>query len=192
MKPIADGVVSGSHRRRVATKVTIRGASRDDTKAIAEIYNHGIADGNSTFDDYRVSADRYDSFFSAPEKAALLVAEWEKRVIGWASIISISERRAYRFTCLGSLFVHKDFRRLGVGHALKEAQIGEAARIGYHVMIAEVLSTNIAAISLNMRFNYRVVGEIWEAGYRNGNWIGLVIMQRLLHKRSKAKTLPNT
>ena len=167
-------------------KITTRRASREDAEAIAEIYNHGVADGNATFDDDLVSAERYDSFFDAPERAMILVAESRKRVVGWASIQPISERRAYRFTGIGSLFVHKDFRRMGVGHVLKVTQIEEADRLGYHCMISEVLSTNIGAIALNLSFGYRFVGEIWEAGYRNGKWIGLVIMERLLDEQSQA------
>ena len=72
---------------------------------------------------------------------------------------------------------------MGVGRLLKKAQIIEANRIGYHAMVAEVLSTNIGGISLNLKFGYRIVGEILEAGYRNRMWIGLVILQKLLSNK---------
>jgi L-amino acid N-acyltransferase YncA len=161
-------------------QVKIRHASRADAAAIAEIYNHAIADDNATFDAFPVSEERYSSFFEANERFAMLVAVAEERVVGWASINPISDRWAYRFTCLGSFFVHKEFRGKKIGSALKAAQIEEAARLGYHSLIVEVLSTNLASISINLSFGFRVVGETWEAGYRNGKWIGLITMQKFL------------
>lgn len=161
-------------------EVNIRHASREDAQAIAEIYNHAIDDRNATFDSFPVSADRYTSFFDRNERASMLVAVANDQVIGWASVSPISNRWAYRFTCIGSFFVHKEFRGKKIGSALKAAQINEAARIGYHSLVVEVLSTNVVSILLNLRFGFRVVGETWEAGYRDGKWIGLVIMQKIL------------
>ncbi len=162
-------------------QVEIRYATQSDAEDIAEIYNHAIADGNATFDSFPVSGDRYSAFFNGDKRHVLLVAVSEARVVGWASVSPISDRWAYRFTCLGSFFVHKDFRGLRIGTALKAAQIDEATRCGYHSLVVEVLTTNTISISLNLRAGFRVVGEIWEAGFRDGKWIGLVSMQKILN-----------
>jgi L-amino acid N-acyltransferase YncA len=162
-------------------RVKIRNACLEDADAIAEIYNHAIADGNATFDTFPVSGNRYASFFERDDRASLLVAVSKNQVVGWASISPISDRWAYRYTCLGSFFVHRRFRGKGVGNALKGAQTEEAARLGYHSLIVEVLSTNLISIRLNLTFGFRIVGESWEAGYRDGKWIGLVIMQKMLN-----------
>jgi phosphinothricin acetyltransferase len=160
--------------------VNIRHASREDGDAIAEIYNHGIADGNATFDEFPVSKERYSSFFEAHDRTAMLVAVADEQVVGWTAITPISDRWAYRYTCLGSFFVHREFRGNKIGSVLKAAQIEEAIRLGYHSLIVEVLSTNIVSVSINLSFGFRVVGEIWEAGYRDGKWIGLITMQKIL------------
>lgn len=161
-------------------QVTIRHADRKDAVAIAEIYNHGIEDGDATFDAFPVSSDRYSSYFESNARGSMLVAVAEGRVVGWTSVSPISGRWAYRYTCLGSTFVHRDFRGTRVGKALKAAQIEEAARLGYHSLTGEILSTNAVSLSLHLSFGFRVVGESWEAGYRNGKWIGLIKVEKIL------------
>ena len=76
--------------------------------------------------------------------------------------------------------MRKDFRGKGIGKTLKNEKIREARRLNYHSMICEVLSTNSISISLNLNIGFRIVGEIIEAGFREGKWIGLVIMQKSL------------
>jgi L-amino acid N-acyltransferase len=161
--------------------IEIRKATTEDTGAIAEIYNQAIAEGIATFDSFPVDAERYAPLLADPQ-ATLVVATVSDRVVGWASVSPISTRWAYRFTCLGSFFVHKDFRKQGIGSALKAAQIEEARTLGYHSLVVEILSTNFVSVSLNLNFGFRIVGEITEAGYRHGKWIGLIVMQKSLEQ----------
>lgn len=161
-------------------EVSIRSAEPYDKDSIAEIYNHAIADRNCTFDAFPVTGARFDSFFQGGNRQALLVATINTKVIGWTSIIPISDRWAFRFTCLGSFFVHRDFRGRNVGTRLKAAQILAAKRLGYHSLIVEVLSTNIISLALNLAYGFTIVGEMPEVGFRDGGWIGLIRMQKML------------
>lgn len=161
--------------------IKIRLATFQDLESVVEIYNQGVDSGFSTFDDFYISIDRYVSYLTGSKKrAALLVAVFEEQVIGWASIDPISERNAYRFTCLGSVYVRKEFRGMSVGRLLKKEKIIEASKLDYHSMICEVLSINKVSIILNLSLGFRIVGEIVQAGYRNDKWIGLIVMQKFL------------
>jgi L-amino acid N-acyltransferase len=158
----------------------IREANLDDCQAIALIYNQAIVQGNCTFDAYPVDESRYRNILDSDPRAKILIAERGSKVVGWASVQPISPRQAYRPTALGSLFVDERFLRCGIGGELKAHQLRLAAGLGYHSLVAEVLSNNPAGIALNLKFGYRLVGELLEAGFRNDQWIGLVILQKIL------------
>ena len=55
-----------------------------------------------------------------------------------------------------------------------------AVSLGYHSILGEILSTNPASVAMDISHGYRVVGEIYEAGFRNGRWIGLIVVQKVL------------
>lgn len=158
----------------------VRRAEPDDAPAIAEIYNQAIQEGISTYDAFHVGADRYVEYFANDSRYGMTVAEEDSQVIGWASVSPISPRWAYRYTAVGSYFVHRNFRGKGVGNELKRAQIEDARSRGYHSLVVEVLATNPRSIAMNVKHGFRVVGEIAEAGYRYRSWIGLVVMQKQL------------
>jgi phosphinothricin acetyltransferase len=162
-------------------KVIVRLASKKDVDSITEIYNETISEGIASFDKPPISRARYEAYFSEDRKSScLIVAEINDLIIGWASIDPISERWAYRFTCLGSTYVRKDYRNNKVGTLLKQQKFMEAKKLGYHSIIGEVLSINRKSLSFQLSFGYRIVGEIHEAGYRDDKWIGLIVIQKML------------
>ena len=171
--------------------IIIRPAKIEDVDAIAEIYNQGVDGGISTFDDFYVSVNRYKAYFDLNrKKSSLLVAVLENNIVGWASIDPISERNAYRFTSLGSVYVRNEFKGQQIGRLLKIAKLKDAVRLDYHSMICEILSTNHISVSLNLSLGFRIVGEISEAGYRNNNWIGLIVMQKFLKLHITEHSVP--
>lgn len=179
---MSDRVFPGPRSRGMCPHVDLafRTAAPSDATVIAEIYNHAVSDRNATYDAFPVSGRRFDDYFAGDAKRSLLIATLADIVVGWLSIAPLSTRWAYRYTALGGFFVHRDHRRRGLGTALKAEQILEAARLGYRSLVVEVLATNAASITINLGLGFRIVGEISDAGYRDGCWIGLVIMQKSL------------
>lgn len=163
-----------------ATTERIRPAEEEDCDAIAEIYNDGIMDGNATFDEFDVRGKRYSKYIKDSTRCSLLCALIDKLVVGWSLIEPKSERFAYRFTANFALYIRHGYRGRGIGMALSLAAEAEATRLGYHSIVSENLSTNPASIALDINNGYFRVGEIREAGFRNGEWIGLVLMQKIL------------
>ena len=159
-------------------KVLIRFAECGDLQRITEIYNEAVLERAYTFDEFHIDITRYSKIMKADSRSFIIVAEVNSVVVGWVSVVPISDRWAYRLTGVDSMFITRNFRRSGVGNSLREAEINEATRIGYRNIIGEVLSTNKESIAFNLKHGYRIVGEINEAGFRDGRWIGLVIMQK--------------
>jgi L-amino acid N-acyltransferase len=152
-----------------------------DLIAIAEIYNQGIDTKISTFDDFYVTHERYFRYLKNDALGyAIVLAEYNGLIIGWSSIEPKSERMAYRFTCLGSTYLRENYRNHKIGKILITKKILHAKKLGYHSIVGEILSINSASLKLCYELGYAHVGEISEAGFRNGQWIGLTIIQKKL------------
>lgn len=161
--------------------IHIRNAVEKDITSICEIYNESLIDGNISFDEPPIDENRYKKYLRINNnRSALIVAECESEILGWCSLDSISERFAYRFTCVGSTYVRQKYRGKKIGYLLKLNQFKIAKDLNYHSIIAEVLKYNINSIEFLINLDYRIVGEIQEAGFRNNKWIGLLILQKYL------------
>jgi phosphinothricin acetyltransferase len=158
----------------------IRLGMESDCEAIAAIYNEGIADRNATFDEYEVSAGRYLHYLQNDGKSGLLCAIAQDEVVGWGAIDPRSERFAYRFTGQIAIYIKRSYRGHGIGAALSRELDSLAITLGYHSLISENLSNNPPSLAVDIKNGYHVVGEIQEAGFRDGKWIGLIIMQKIL------------
>lgn len=162
-------------------KVFVRRAEYGDLVSVADIYNQGIDNRISTFDEDYVSCERYLHYLDTGNiRSFLLVAEYDNQLIGWTSIDPISVRYAYKHTSLSSTFMRKGFSGRRYAKLLSARKFVLAEHLDYHSIIAEVLSINNGAIRFLLDLDYTIVGEIMEAGYRDGRWIGLTIMQKML------------
>lgn len=165
----------------INSEIIIRNATIDDVDAITEIYNEALLEGIASFDEPPISKTRYQAYFKEDrERSCLLVAELNKKIIGWTSIDPISDRFAYRFTCVGSTYVKKEFTGNKIGTRLKQNQFNAAKKLGYHSIVGEILKVNLKSLAFLLKFDYEIVGELKEAGHRNNKWIGLVIIQKFL------------
>ena len=164
----------------VPADLTIRAATLLDCDTIAAIYNEGISDGNATFDEFEVGPSRYHRYLQDGSRSRLLCAVKDGIVVAWASVEPISDRHAYRFTGHIALYVARAHRGRGIGSALQGDVEHIAIELGYHSLVSENLSNNPASTAVDLKNGYRQVGEIREAGYRNGEWIGLIVMQKIL------------
>ncbi|MEO6340051.1 MAG: N-acetyltransferase family protein, partial [Caulobacteraceae bacterium] len=110
----------------------------------------------------------------------LLVAEWEGRVVGYASFGDFRPFQGYRHTVENSVYVAPDAHRRGVGRVLMEALIHRARAMGKHVMVAGIEAENLASIRLHAAAGFVEVGRLPQVGRKFGRWLDLVFMQRAL------------
>lgn len=164
------------------TEPRIRDASVDDAAPISAIYTESIAAGDATMVETAPSeAEIRDWITGLAKREAILVLEAEGAVVGWGVIKKYSDRRGYRFTCETSVFVDRSQVGTGYGTRIKSALIERCRRMGYHHMLARIMAVNVASIEYNKRFGYEVVGRQREAGFKDGQWQDIVIMQLVLN-----------
>src|SRR4051812_38569976 len=99
--------------------LNIRPAVESDQQAIMDIYNESVLHNTATFDTEARTFEKQLAWFkNHKNNHPVLVGEKEGKVVGWASLSPWSDRCAYDTTVEVSVYVHKDFRKQGIGSQL--------------------------------------------------------------------------
>ncbi|MBK7965709.1 MAG: N-acetyltransferase [Bacteroidetes bacterium] len=160
--------------------ITIRPATEKDVPRITEIYNDAILTTTATFDtEEKCLEDRVDWFRTHKSTHPILVALLNDLVIGFASLSRWSDRCAYDSTAETSLYVHKDYRKQGVGKQLLEVLVLEGEQVGLHTLIARITSGNEQSVYLHERLGFHVVGTLKEVGKKFGNFHDVHMLQKV-------------
>jgi L-amino acid N-acyltransferase YncA len=165
------------------SEIAIRAAVPADIGAITRIYAHAVRFGTASFE-----IEPPDEAEMARRQRALidggfpyLVAEADGAVAGYAYAGPYRPRPAYRFSVENSVYVAPEAHRRGVGRALLDRLVAEAAARGFRQMIAVIGDSDQAAsIALHRAAGFRLVGTIAAVGFKHGRWLDSVLMQREL------------
>ena len=159
----------------------VREAAAADQQAILEIYNDAVLGSTATFDlEPRTWEEQQRWLEEHRPPYQVFVATAEGSVVGWGSLSPFRTKPGYRFTAEDSIYVHKDFRRWGIGAALLQRLIGAAQHGGFHSIMALIDGDTSVSIRLHERFGFRPVGTFPEVGFKFGRWLDVVHMQRML------------
>jgi phosphinothricin acetyltransferase len=162
--------------------VEIRRATVEDAEAIRAIYNVEVTRSTVTFDIIpRTSQEQVDWLVKRSGAYVVLVAEDDDgTILGFASLSPFRERPAYSTTVEDSVYVDRDQRGRGVARMLLEALVETATVHGFHAMIARIVGGHDASIALHEKVGFEVVGTEREVGRKQGRWLDVVVMERLL------------
>jgi phosphinothricin acetyltransferase len=159
----------------------VRLATLDDAEPIRQIYNLEVTTSTATFD--LVPRSLEDQRRWQAERAgarAVVVAELDGQVCGFASLSPWRDRPAYSTTVEDSVYVHREHQGEGVGRALLEELVRTATAHGFHACMARIVGGHQASIALHERCGFEVVGTEREVGRKFGRWLDVVLMERLL------------
>jgi L-amino acid N-acyltransferase len=163
------------------SSIQIRRALAEDVEAITAIYNEAILTTTATFDtEPKTTAERMEWFTSHDDRHPILVATFEGRIVGWASLSRWSDRPAYDDTAETSFYVRSDVRGRGIGRMLKEAIIEEARKLHFHTLIARVAEGSKESLHLNESAGFTHVGTMKQVGRKFGKLLDVHILQKML------------
>lgn len=160
--------------------LTVRPAAAHDAASIAGIYNQGIADRGATFETEPRSADDIAARLGDSSRFPLLVAEDDGTVIGWAGLSSYRARACYAGIAEFSIYLARAARGRGVGSTLLEALVVAAREAGYTKLVSRVFPFNTASRALCRACGFREVGVYEKHGRLDGQWVDVVIVERLI------------
>ena len=150
--------------------------SRDDWRAVRQIYEAGIATGNATFETSAPSWDEWDASHLVEHR--LVATDDDDEVVGWAALSPVSDRCAYAGVAENSVYVDPEHHGHGVGRALLEALIDSAERGGYWTVQTGIFPENVGSIALHERCGFRIVGRRQRIGRLNGIWRDTLLLER--------------
>ncbi len=160
----------------------IRPAQPDDIPPILAVWNPLIAGSTVTFrnrpltgaDLERLLADR------AAADCPFLVHEAEGTLTGFATYGRFRASDGYARTMEHTLMLAPAARGRGIGRRLMEAIEAHARARAVHSMIAGVSATNAPAVAFHAALGYREIARLPEVGYKDGTWLDLILMQKML------------
>jgi phosphinothricin acetyltransferase len=161
--------------------LAVRLARPTDAEAIRAIYNTEVTGSTVTFDLVpRTSADQQAWMAEHDGVHPAVVAEVDGDVVGFGSLGPYRSRPAYSTTVEDSVYVRADSRGTGCGRAI----LGELVRLGtvhgFHAVMARIVGGHQASIGLHQACGFELVGIEREVGRKFGQWLDVVLMQRLL------------
>ena len=90
-------------------------------------------------------------------------------------------RPAYRHTVENSVYIDDAMRGRGIGKALLVELIERCTRGPWQQMLAVIgNSANQGSIALHRSCGFRMVGTLERVGFKHGQWVDTVLMQRSL------------
>ncbi|WP_446743120.1 N-acetyltransferase family protein [Silvibacterium acidisoli] len=157
----------------------IRPAMEADMPEITEIYNDVIRTSTAIYrDDPATLEERVQWFRVQQEKGyAVIVAEEEGDITGFASYGDFRAWPGYRFTVEGTIHLGEKSRRQGTGTQLLDALTAHARAAGKHVLMAGVDSENVASRRFLEKHGAEQTGHLKEVGYKFGRYLDLVFYQ---------------
>ena len=180
---------------------TLRIATADDAAKLLEIYSYYVLNTAITFE-YEVPTEEEFArrIRNTLQRYPYLVAQAGGLIMGYAYAGPFKERAAYQWSVETSIYVHKDYRHLGIGALLYrelEKILKEQNILNVNACIAcpareqdPYLTKD--SISFHEKQGYRLVGEFRQCGYKFNRWYNMVWMEKFIgeHTDNQPRVIP--
>jgi L-amino acid N-acyltransferase len=163
--------------------VTVRHAERRDAEEMRTIYNVEVVESTVTFDLTPRSLDEqveWIDLHSGAHPAVVAVDDVAGSVLGFGSLSPYRSRPAYAPTVEDSVYVDRAQRGSGIGRALLDELVSLGSAHGFHSAIARIVGEHEASIALHRACGFETIGVEREVGRKLGQWLDVVLMQRML------------
>lgn len=165
----------------------LRQASPGDARAICDIWNAVIRGTLITF----TSAEKTPASIAADilsRGPGFQVAEQDGHVIGFATYFPFRGGPGYAQTKEHTIQISAKARGLGLGRALMQRLELAAIEEQVHSLWAGISSANPAGVTFHAGIGFKEIARLPEVGRKNGQWLDLILMQKILPRQTNADT----
>lgn len=177
------------------TEIKIRDAGIDDAANILKIYAYYVENTAITFELTTPTLEDFTNrIIRTIENYPYLVAEIDKKIVGYAYAGSFVGREAYKYSAELTIYLDKDFRGRGIGkklyseleNRLQTAEIKNLyACVGYSEVEDEYLT--FSSVKFHERQGFKICGKFTECGRKFERWYSMVWMEKILGSFSHVK-----
>lgn len=146
-----------------------------DWEHVRRIYLEGLATGNASFE---VDAPAREDWDRSHHTHSRLIACHEDRIVAWAALSPVSQRKCYEGVAEFSLYVTDSYRGKGLGKRLLLALIEASEQNGIWSLYASTFPENTASIRTQLACGFRIVGRRERIAPHRGVWRDTVITER--------------
>lgn len=171
----------------------IRPSRDEDVAAITSIYAQQVLGATGTFEiepppATEMAIRRADVLAKG---LPYLVAEIEGQVAGFAYCTWFKPRPAYRFCAEDSIYLSPQAHGTGLGRALLAELVARAEAAGIRKLIAVIGdSRNAGSIGVHRSAGFSDVGVLNACGWKFGQWLDVVLMERFLGQGDSTHPAP--
>ena len=116
-----------------------------------------------------------DEHLARPGKQ-IWVAVCENEIVGYSCLTDFRVPEGYLRCAENSVYVLPQFAGQKIGRILMQCILDQAAAVGLHRIVAAIDGDNEASIKFHERFGFRTCGVMPEVGWKNNQWLDLVLM----------------
>lgn len=152
-------------------KPVIRIAERKDVPGILEIYSPFITETAITFEETIPEENSFwDRICDIMSELPFLVCEINGKVAGYAYASGYRSRASYRWTKEVSVYIHKDFMRRKIAHALYLSLVKILRYQGIANLLAIITMPNEQSVAFHQNFGFKKCAEFTNVGYKFNQW----------------------
>jgi L-amino acid N-acyltransferase YncA len=172
-----------------AQRVAVRDATEADMADVQRIYAHYVLHALATFEEEPPPIAEMVARRAAVVAMGLpyLVAEVDGRIAGYSYAATYRARPAYRYTVEDSVYVADGMGGRGIGTALLVALIARCETGPWRQMVAVIGdSRNAGSVAVHLGQGFALTGTFKSVGFKLGQWVDTVMMQRPLNRGDEA------
>lgn len=168
------------------TELKIREAQIEDAQRLVEIYAPYIKETAVSFEYEVPSVEEFqDRIKNIKQKYPYLVCEKDGVIVGYVYASAYSKREAYDWTAATSIYVDKNYRRMGVGSLLyaelekclkKIGIVNLLAGVAYCEREDEYLTKD--SYKFHTKEGYVMAGQLKDVGKKFDHWYDLLWLQK--------------
>lgn len=165
----------------VTASIVIAPMTNAHADDVLRIYQHGIDEGNATFETAAPAWEVFDAGKLPEHRFVALDAEASTgpAVLGYVAVSAVSKRACYAGVVELSVYVDPAVRGRGVGNRLLGTLIASTEAAGVWTINAGIFPENTASLALHERHGFRVLGRQERIGKTVGGvWRDVVLLER--------------
>jgi phosphinothricin acetyltransferase len=150
----------------------------DHAPAVLDIYQHGIATRDATFETEPPDWARFTATRLPEHRWVAIDHTASGSVLGWVACAQVSDRCAYAGVVEHSVYVHPDAQGRGIGRLLLQQLIASTEQAGIWTIQSGIFPENTASLALHHACGFRTIGIRERIGRHHDRWRDVILIER--------------